>query len=226
MLELIPFPGHEVDLKFGFVVKHRAKWPIPILCGAFGVSRNGFGVWLGRVPNTRLILSFPPRNPAHPGGVSVQHATPPRRLVVLLVPTPAAAFASVVTLDTTGDTIAQRRLPVAPIPLPKRTADSIVTTRARTWGEPVGPIYAAVVRMPTHYPPFTAMTVSSDGAVWLASHSTGLTVRWLLVPTTGTAFRSLDLPRSERIVASRPGSVWVVARDSDGLETLKRLELK
>jgi hypothetical protein len=148
------------------------------------------------------------------------------RLVILVVPTAGSAFANILTLSATGDTIAQRRLPVVPVPLPKRTADSIVTMRARTWGEPLGPIYAAGVRMPTHYPPFTAMTVSSDGAVWLASHSTGPTVRWLHVPTTGTAFRSLDLPQSERIVASRAGIVWVVARDSDGLETMKRLELR
>lgn len=169
--------------------------------------------------NTRIFL---PHCERHLRGVNSEGT----RLVILVVPTAVSAFANILTLSATGDTIAQRRLPVAPIPLPKRTADSIVTTRARTWGEPLGPIYAAGVRMPSHYPPFTAMTVSSDGAVWLASHSSGATVRWLHVPTTGTSFRSLDLPRSERIVASRAGIVWVVARDSDGLETMKRLELK
>ncbi len=35
-------------MKFGFVVKHRATWPVEILCQALGVSRSGFYAWLVR----------------------------------------------------------------------------------------------------------------------------------------------------------------------------------
>lgn len=40
-------------MKFDFVVKHRATWPVPVLCEALGVSRSGFYAWLGRAPSAR-----------------------------------------------------------------------------------------------------------------------------------------------------------------------------
>jgi putative transposase len=40
-------------VKFGFVVKHRAAWPVPVLCEALGVSRSGFYAWIRRAPSPR-----------------------------------------------------------------------------------------------------------------------------------------------------------------------------
>lgn len=40
-------------MKFGFVVKHRATWPVPVLCDALGVSRSGFYAWVRRAPSAR-----------------------------------------------------------------------------------------------------------------------------------------------------------------------------
>ena len=40
-------------MKFGFIAKHRAIWPIKCLCGALGVSRSGFHAWLTRSPSHR-----------------------------------------------------------------------------------------------------------------------------------------------------------------------------
>ncbi|HEY0939529.1 MAG TPA: IS3 family transposase [Steroidobacter sp.] len=37
-----------VDVKFGFVAKHRGAWPVGMMCGALGVSRSGFYAWLVR----------------------------------------------------------------------------------------------------------------------------------------------------------------------------------
>src|SRR5471030_632617 len=37
-----------VDVKFGFVAKHRGVWPAAWLRGALGVSRSGFQEWLTR----------------------------------------------------------------------------------------------------------------------------------------------------------------------------------
>ncbi|MGE0285233.1 MAG: IS3 family transposase [Bradyrhizobium sp.] len=42
-----------VDMKFGFIVKHRGIWPVAWLCEALGVSRSGFHAWLGRAPSER-----------------------------------------------------------------------------------------------------------------------------------------------------------------------------
>ena len=35
-----------VDVKFGFVAKHRGAWPVVMMCEALGVSRSGFYAWL------------------------------------------------------------------------------------------------------------------------------------------------------------------------------------
>jgi putative transposase len=40
-------------VKFGFVAKHRAIWPIELMCEALGISRSGFYGWLTRAPSAR-----------------------------------------------------------------------------------------------------------------------------------------------------------------------------
>src|SRR6266852_2630880 len=45
-----------IDVKFGFVAKHRGIWPADWLCGALGVSRGGFYAWLTR-PRSRRSRS-------------------------------------------------------------------------------------------------------------------------------------------------------------------------
>ena len=42
-----------VDMKFGFIARHRAIWPIKWLCDALGVSRSGFHAWLTWSPSRR-----------------------------------------------------------------------------------------------------------------------------------------------------------------------------
>jgi len=40
-------------VKFGFVAKHRGIWPVGWICGALGVSRGGFYIWLKRPRSAR-----------------------------------------------------------------------------------------------------------------------------------------------------------------------------
>lgn len=42
-----------IDVKFGFVAKHRGIWPAEWLRGALGVSRGGFYAWLTRPRSQR-----------------------------------------------------------------------------------------------------------------------------------------------------------------------------
>src|SRR5262249_37565903 len=42
-----------IDMKFGFIAKHRGIWPAGWLCGALGVSRDGFYGWLTRPRSQR-----------------------------------------------------------------------------------------------------------------------------------------------------------------------------
>src|SRR5207244_8686238 len=42
-----------IDVKFGFIAKHRGIWPAGWLCEALGVSRGGFYAWLTRSRSQR-----------------------------------------------------------------------------------------------------------------------------------------------------------------------------
>ena len=42
-----------VDMKFGFIAKHRGIWPVRWMCEALGVSRGGFYAWLTRPRSQR-----------------------------------------------------------------------------------------------------------------------------------------------------------------------------
>lgn len=40
-------------MRFGFIAKHRAVWPVRVLCEVLEVSRSGFYEWFGRQPSRR-----------------------------------------------------------------------------------------------------------------------------------------------------------------------------
>ncbi|QXX76755.1 hypothetical protein MHY1_p00277 (plasmid) [Methylovirgula sp. HY1] len=40
-------------MKFSFIAKHRAIWPVAWMCEALSVSRSGFHAWLRRAPSRR-----------------------------------------------------------------------------------------------------------------------------------------------------------------------------
>src|ERR1043165_9322500 len=42
-----------IDVKFGFIARHRGIWAVDWMCGALGVSRGGFYAWLSRPPGPR-----------------------------------------------------------------------------------------------------------------------------------------------------------------------------
>jgi len=42
-----------VDMKFGFIAKHRSVWPVTWLCEALGVSKSGLHAWLKLCPCAR-----------------------------------------------------------------------------------------------------------------------------------------------------------------------------
>ena len=44
-----------VDVKFGFIAKHRGIWPVEVQCGALGVSQSGFDAWGRRAPSRRAM---------------------------------------------------------------------------------------------------------------------------------------------------------------------------
>ena len=43
----------ELDVKFGFIAKHRGIWPANWMCETLGVSRGGFYAWLTRPRSQR-----------------------------------------------------------------------------------------------------------------------------------------------------------------------------
>ena len=44
-------------MRFGFIAKHRAVWPVRVLCSVLDVSASGFYEWLGRQPSKRSVAN-------------------------------------------------------------------------------------------------------------------------------------------------------------------------
>ena len=44
-------------MRFGFIAKHRAVWPVRVLCSVLEVSPSGFYEWLGRQPSKRSVAN-------------------------------------------------------------------------------------------------------------------------------------------------------------------------
>ena len=44
-------------MRFGFIAKHRAVWPVRVLCSVLEVSASGFYEWLGRQPSKRCVAN-------------------------------------------------------------------------------------------------------------------------------------------------------------------------
>ena len=42
-------------MRFAFIAKHRAIWPVAWLCKALDVSRSGFHAWMNRIPAKRTL---------------------------------------------------------------------------------------------------------------------------------------------------------------------------
>jgi hypothetical protein len=51
-LELLELLREGVDVRFGFLAKHRGIWPVVLMCEVLDVSRSGFYAWLSR-PRSR-----------------------------------------------------------------------------------------------------------------------------------------------------------------------------
>jgi transposase-like protein len=45
------------DVRFGFIAKHRAVWPVRVLCEVLEASASGFYEWLGRQPSKRSVAN-------------------------------------------------------------------------------------------------------------------------------------------------------------------------
>lgn len=44
-------------MRFGFIAKHRAVWPVRVLCEVLDVSASGFYEWRGRQPSKRAVAN-------------------------------------------------------------------------------------------------------------------------------------------------------------------------
>jgi hypothetical protein len=51
-----PLLREGINMRFGFIARHRSVWPVGRLCQALGVSRTGFYAWLKRGPYTSKLF--------------------------------------------------------------------------------------------------------------------------------------------------------------------------
>lgn len=155
-------------------------------------------------------------------------ATMPDRLSVVFVrrPLPGArgeALATVVRVDTWGDTIFSRRLSSQPVAVPRQYLDSTLNYHSQFLRELRFDSSSAVValrqaaRIGQAFPPVVEMVVGHDGTIWLKMPPrSDAHAEWHVLGPKGDSLARVLLPWNATIVSAGLDRVWVTRIAADG----------
>ena len=125
-----------------------------------------------------------------------------------------------------GDTAWSRRIPYSPVPLARERADSFVTALRRSFLP--GGVSAEDIRRQAFTPEFLTPVAggiaATDGSLWLRRDEHLSTVEYWIVNRTGVV-RTLQLPRTNAIMAANDTFAWAVSADNDGVPTITRYRI-
>jgi hypothetical protein len=128
-----------------------------------------------------------------------------------------------------GDTAVRRAISYQRVAVGRAVRDSITQVMSQAGGvaRPRGQVDAMLraAPIPEHYPPVSAMTVSTDGATWLRlqGRSTG---PWLVLDAAGGARKAaVDGPLNLRILAASATHVWGIEHDNADVPGLVRYRI-
>jgi hypothetical protein len=131
-------------------------------------------------------------------------------------------------IRSTRDTAWSRTYAYTPIPISKRTTDSVfnrVMTEFRRSGatrEDLG----RTLFLPQFEVPVAAAFVSDDGSLWLQRESTGdSNVYWVLSPI-GELSATVLVPKRVTLLAARGDAVWGTTLDADDVPSVERWRVR
>ncbi len=141
--------------------------------------------------------------------------------------TSTEATASVTCIATSGDTLWQRTLTFAPVPVSAQVADSVRRRERNLW-RPQGFLESeidAAVHIPSHWPPVTEGVAGADGSLWLRGHVGNDSVTYSVLSADGTLRTRIRAPSRVRVLWASDAFVWAEELDDDDVPTLSRYEV-
>jgi hypothetical protein len=162
-----------------------------------------------------------------------------RRLVIARVRDGTRPFVELLHLATTGDTIATHRVPFTPVPITRRSVDSVIAEwnapmpggRGRPPGyeRPSAAPHERAIRdslvVPRYFSPFSDVMLANDGTTWLRWLTPGNDRRWLLVSPRGEVLMQVEQPARSSILVI-DGAIWGATADSVGFVSLIRYAIR
>jgi hypothetical protein len=128
----------------------------------------------------------------------------------------------------TGTVVYARTLPVTPVAIPARVADSIVTAmRLRPMpgvsSDAKNKVFEEMRRkLPATYASVLGARIGYDGTVWLRMYKSLSRMRYLALDAAGVPFADFELPVSSLLMHGSRTHVWLLERDDDGIPSVVR----
>lgn len=129
----------------------------------------------------------------------------------------------VTCLGLTGDTVWQRAIAYAPVPIPDRVRDSLRDSRVRPLRQRFSADEVdAALYIPTHWPPVSEGIAGADGSIWLRGPSLDGNATYIVVSAAGDAITRITVPETQRVLWANHSTAWVQELDADDVPTLTR----
>lgn len=129
----------------------------------------------------------------------------------------------VILQEPLGDTVYARAYPFEGVPIPPALADSVIEARAARMGSrAMARLFREEAPVPVVYPPVTSVVAGNDGTVWVGLRATEGKRNHLVLDPRGAPLGVAKMSESSRVMAADREHVWVVERDTSGVESLMR----
>jgi hypothetical protein len=133
--------------------------------------------------------------------------------------------ARVTAIDSAGDTVFTRELPVPARALPRAFADSVLAFRISHTSRPDNvPLYRAM-KLREYFPPLLGLVVGRDRSVWLELDTVGGGHLWWVLDATGRHVGTLLLPGSAILQVADRDQIWTLEEDESGLQGVARYRI-
>ena len=149
---------------------------------------------------------------------------------------------SVRRLDSRGQELWDRQIPLPSRKIPGRVRDSVITiavNRSRPYVDAerkrqndvkLVPSIKTLVEeglvLPNHYPPATALVAGSDGTTWIRTATPDKDDIWLVLNPSGVPEFQVAVPAGVKIQQATRSSAWGTTTDTDGVHYVVKLVVK
>lgn len=133
--------------------------------------------------------------------------------------------ARVIAIDSAGNTVFTRELPVPARALSRTFADSVLAFRMSHTSNPQNvPLYRAM-KLREYFPPLLGLLVGRDRSVWLELDTAGGSHLWWVLDATGRHVGTLQLPKSAILQVADRDQIWTLEEDESGLQGVGRYRI-